>query len=112
MRIDLVTKACAWSTTGEKAYFDGDAIRWDSNDNVPPKEVLRKMVELDEITEEIYTSSVAAEQRDLDAYAVKYHTAMANQTSGEKAEYHRELAEAFGPGNVIVDAITGERTVV
>ena len=39
------------------AYYDGKAIRWDSNDEIPMADVLQTMVDLGEITHQMMVES-------------------------------------------------------
>ncbi len=90
------------------AYTSADEghkiLRWTSNDNVVPADIMEK-IDWPHIAE-----MDAARDADLAAFMVSYREARANRTPEQRAEELFEMRAAFGPGETVVNVLTGERT--
>jgi hypothetical protein len=85
------------------AYRDADGIiRWKTNNVVP----FADMLEANGITGDELARHVAAREKDNDAFFAEYRR---RQPAKPSAEAMYEMRAAFGPGQVIVDVITGRR---
>jgi hypothetical protein len=88
-----------WTDT---TYVDG-VVRWASNDQVPPQEILDLWAHLGFTFN--MAKSQAARDADMEAFLAEYR---ANYT-GPTDEERFEARAAHGPGVVLVNAITGQR---
>lgn len=94
----------------EEGAFSIDAagvLRWNSNDQVPPQDCLEAFVELGE---DICLDS-CRKQREIDnaAFIREYMKAQSERTEDQIREQRAEARAAFGPGEQVVNVLTGER---
>lgn len=96
----------------EKAYRDSAGIyRWSSNDQCPfYSDMTRHWVEAGLITQDDADRTDAARTAEGFAIMQRYAEQMAGRSPEAKAEDHAEMLAAFGPGETVVNVITGERT--
>ena len=88
------------------SYVDAYGItRWRSNDQVPPQEVLEDF----RFTTDQLKTHKAFRDIDTEAFLIEYRRAQANRTPEQIAEQQFEARAAFGPGEEIVNVVTGER---
>jgi len=87
---------------GATVTSDG-VYRWISNGAVIPLDVL------EEAGYEITEAHRAARDRDVDEAIAAYRKARASMTDEERAEELAEMRAAFGPGETVVDVLSGER---
>lgn len=80
-------------------------IRWLSNGQVPFDDLLEK-VGIDLTTRE---DCRIARDADTAIFLQKYREAQANRTPEEIAEQQAHATAAFGPGETIVNVVTGEK---
>ena len=100
-------------TWWNKAYLDNDCIvRWKSNDRVPFADMLADFVEARLITQRVADDSEMIRQDEVTKFIGEYKKAQALKTPEQKAEEMFEMRAAFGPGETIVNVITGEKTVL
>lgn len=86
-------------------YVENDVIRWESSDNVPPKDILEAFVEAGLLTQEVMDNSLAVNKVEQAAFLEQY---IANrQKYGYSDEEKFEMQAAFG-GEEVVDIFTGE----
>lgn len=79
-------------------------LRWDSNDAVVPGDII-------EATDWPYAAEMnAAREEQQDAFITQYIENRANRTPEQIAEENFEMRAAFGPGETVVNVLTGERT--
>ena len=87
------------------AHTDGDlVVRWDSNDRVPPQDILDLWQHLGFIFD--MAASQAAHEADTKAFLTEYR---ANQPAQPSDEERAEARAAFGPGTEVVDFFTGRK---
>lgn len=93
------------------AQFDTDAsvsadgvVRWNSNGSVPPQDILDFWAHLQKPFD--LARSAAVRSEELDKFLAEYR---ANARPPSDEELH-EMRAAFGPGEVVVNVITGQRT--
>jgi hypothetical protein len=89
-----------------KAHLDGNAYRWLSNHHCVPHDCLQLAVILGVADEAYLESSRVAERAETQAFLAAYRANQGPMSAEERAE----ARAAFGPGEVIVDVITGRRT--
>lgn len=82
-------------------------VRWASNNSVPPADLRGLWARLGLISAEQAQASEETYQRELTAFLADY-TAKRAQV-GYSEEERAEMRAAFGPGETVVDVITGER---
>lgn len=90
----------------EQAYIDSsNVIRWNSNDTVPPKDILADLCVAGLITSEVLYDSIATKNKEDSAFLEQY---VANRRKyGYSDEEKFEMRAAFG-GEEVVDIFTGE----
>ena len=98
MKRDLAEKATQTET---------GVYHWKSNGSVPPDECLW----MADVSDELRKINETARDIELAKFAAQYRERMANLTPEEEAERAFELRAAFGPGEVVVNVITGKRTI-
>ena len=91
-----------------RTYFDKDGIvRWKSNDNVPPQEILWDFVCIKAIDVETRNRSMEVNNRETSAFLADYREKMRGHVPS--AEERFEMRAAFGGGAELVNIVTGER---
>lgn len=80
-------------------------VRWDSNNNVPPADMVAAIATFEDIDVE---ACAAARDVDNARFIEQYITMQANRTEEQIAEENYERRAAFGPGEKLVNVITGE----
>jgi hypothetical protein len=87
------------------AYMDNNVIRWNSNDTVPPKDILQSFVEAGLISMAVLNNSLDFKKVEDDAFLEQY---IANRRKyGYSDEERFEMQAAFG-GETVIDVFTGE----
>jgi hypothetical protein len=95
---------------GVESYIDGNgAVRWKSNDNVPPAEIVNVWVEAGLLIEADRERADIERARDTERHLAAYRKAQAERTPEQIAEQRMEARAAMGPGVAMVNIITGER---
>ena len=94
----------------ENIYIDetgeyGQVVRWNSNDTVPPLEILTELFVAGYITREIHFDSLAVRKIE-DAKFLEQYIAR-RQKYGYSDEEKAEMANAFA-GETVIDVFTGE----
>jgi hypothetical protein len=89
-------------------HFDGNVVRWNTNDAIPFSDVLDVLLNAGYITR--YERDRSIEQRKVEDRAVieDYKRRRAAITPEQAAEEAFERRAAFGPGETVVDLITGQ----
>ncbi len=91
-----------------KRNHDGIFV-WQANGQVPPTDVVTHWQKAELITpEEARAANELREQQLVEAIE-QYKHAMQNRTPEEASEQAAEARAAFGPGQEVVDILTGER---
>lgn len=90
----------------EDAYIDSNnVIRWNSNDTVPPKDILAELCVAGYITSETLYDSIATKNKEDAAFLDQY---IANRRKfGYSDEERFEMQAAFA-GETVIDIFTGE----
>ena len=83
-------------------------VRWNSNGQVPPADVLAVWAEQGFTFDR--AASTAAREADTAKFVAEYRRREARRVVS--AEERAEMRAAFGPGTVVVNVITGRRTRV
>jgi hypothetical protein len=87
-----------------ESHWDGKVLLWDSNDRPVPMHVFK-----DAYAEPLYPAiQAAAEAKSLDEFLTLWRSTQ--DTAEDQAEREFELRAAFGPGQVIINVITGRKT--
>lgn len=90
-----------------KGTWYGDVFRWDSNGAVPFEDVLEKVCD----TPEQMAACVRAREEDVARHVEEYRRGRALLAEDQEwlHEHIADLRSAYGPGEVVVDVITGVR---
>jgi hypothetical protein len=89
-------------------WFDGDVIRWISNNSVPPKDVVEQFFENGLITAEQKEYADNTRAIELTEFLKKYKEAQANRSEEQKAMERAEVRAAFGKDVTVQNIFTGE----
>lgn len=92
------------STAYTSSNEDHQILRWVSNNNVVPNDIM------DAVDWPHKAEMTAARSAEQDIAILNYIKAQANRSPEQLAEEDFERRAAFGPGVEVVDVITGERT--
>lgn len=97
------------------AQFETDAgvspegvVRWKSNNNVPPSDVLEFWKHLGKSFN--YELSVQVSEEEDRTFLQEYRKRKENHQYSEEERF--EMRNAFGAGATVVDVITGKRTIL
>ena len=95
-----------WQRVNQETFEATGIVRWTSNDSVPHSDMLGDFLFIGRITKPQYEASEAARKVDDDKFFAEYRK---NQRplSGEELF---EMRAAFGPGETVVDVISGRKT--
>tara|TARA_R110002073_G_scaffold135159_6_gene283197 strand:+ start:973 stop:1257 length:285 start_codon:yes stop_codon:yes gene_type:complete len=91
----------------EKYIDAAGIIRWVSNDQVPPADIIAEMG----FCRATVANLNAARTEDLRVFLLARSEARANISKEQLAEERFEQRAAFGPGVKLVDIFTGEETI-
>lgn len=81
----------------------GPVVRWNSNDRIPPKDVLKEFLSLGLIDGVVLDNSILASSKELSKFLESYRS----NYRGPSQEEILEARAEFGPGARIVNVITG-----
>ena len=87
-----------------------NVLKWISNDRCIPHDImldLKRYGMVDAITVE---TTRIVEREETDRFIEEYKKNRANRSAEEIAEERYEMRAAFGPGETVVNVLTGERT--
>ena len=88
----------------EKAYQDENGVwRWQSNDRVPPEDVLEKW----NLSDDIMQKCLETKDQETHEFLAKYREQMKNHVPSDEEIF--EMRAAFGPGATVVNVITGKK---
>jgi len=85
-------------------------IRWNSNNSVPPRDILELAYLDGKISEQTLTISLATKSEEDDAF-LKGYIAM-RQNNGYSLEELFEIGASFDKGDIVVDVFTGQKIIV
>lgn len=88
-----------------EAYVGNGVVRWRSNNQVPPAEVLNYFVQAGK--EFDLEKSTQAREKEYEEFIKQYKKNMVAYTPSE--EDLAEMRSAFGSGETVVNVITGQR---
>tara|TARA_B100001093_G_scaffold517701_1_gene600073 strand:- start:4165 stop:4479 length:315 start_codon:yes stop_codon:yes gene_type:complete len=91
-----------------KTYFDGDVIRWISNNRVPPKDIVEQFFENGFITAEQKEYADNTRDIELTEFLKEYKKAQANRTPEQIEAERKAVRAAFYSWENPVNIITGE----
>lgn len=91
---------------------DGDVLVWTSNGQHPMSDMVAVWLRLGLITERQAEATSTAREAATEVFFASYRAAQARRTPAELAEERAEMLAAFGPGETVVDVITGRRVVL
>ena len=106
LNADRVTKRI--SRHDMHAVVTDGIVRWDSNGQVPPKDVVGEMLAGQAISTNECLASGRARDIETNIALDAYRTRMANHVPDAEELY--EMRAAFGEGAEVVNVITGQRT--
>lgn len=89
------------------ATITDGVIRWNSNNNVPPDDIIEFAVFLGLPVDP--AKCKVANDEDTKVFLAAYRQRMAQRTPEQIAEQRAEARAAMGPGVEMVDIISGER---
>lgn len=94
----------------DQAYLDtrSNVMRWKSNDQCPMRDMLDAWQDAELIGYTVASNTIQVREIE-SAAAIRAYAAHRAQ-HGYNAEELAEMRAAFGPGHVVVDALTGIRT--
>lgn len=112
-----VHKACASGFRFDVAAFDRShlvdgALVWQSNGQHPFDDMLATWVALGFTTETIRQATAVARAQAVRRFLADYRAAQAARTPEQIAEERAEMRAAFGPGETVVNVLTGARTTL
>lgn len=87
-------------------YIVDGVVRWSSNDQVPPRDLLSDWFEAGCISKGTLRASMEARDADLTAFVAEYKRCQPSRPSDEEMY---ELRANFEPGTEVVDVISGRR---
>lgn len=90
-----------------EATITNGVIRWNSNGQVPPDDLVALAVEIGLPVDAAATK--AAGDADFKAFMADYRKARRNRTAEVIAEERAEARAAHGPGVKLVNIVTGEK---
>lgn len=85
-----------------RTYKVGTVLHWSSNDAVVPPHVF------DDAGVDVPPGQREAREREVERSIRAYREARRNRTAEQRAEEAFEMRAAFGPGETVVDLLTGE----
>lgn len=97
----------SWQQPAEYTVDANGIMRWTSNNQVPFDDVLARAK--GEGAPVDLVASKAAREADAAAFLREYTKRQSRRTPAEIAEHRAELRAAFGPGETVIDIVTGER---
>lgn len=87
------------------AYVKDGVVRWKSNNNIPPKDILEFWQYLGK--EFDYNKTLAVDEEETTVFFENYRKQQANRQYTEEELF--EMRAAFGPGETVVNVITGKQ---
>lgn len=105
-----VTKTDRWGRThSTEVYFDGSVYRWASNGRIPPTTKDELEYGFDKLPGYDVATQTDVRDRETAAFFAQYREAQ-RKAGPPSGEHLAEMRNAFGPGAVVVDVISGRRT--
>jgi hypothetical protein len=92
--------------------IEDGVLLWNSNDRSPMDDLTSLWLELDLIDIAVFRATAKAREAQNNAFFAEYRKAQTNRTPEQIAEERFEMRAAFGPGETVVNVITGERTTL
>ena len=92
--------------------IEDGVLLWNSNDRSPMNDLTSLWLELGLIDLAVFRATEKARDVQNTAAIAEWKIARANRTPEEIAEEHFEMRAAFGPGETVVNILTGEETVL
>ena len=108
IRKDRELKEAAETFTKNNHRIEDGVLLWNSNDRSPMNDLPSLWLEIGLITDEVFEATEKARDVQNTAAIAEYCKARSNRTPEQIAEEQFELRAAFGPGETVVDVLTGE----
>lgn len=93
----------------EFTIHDDGTVTWDSNDRLVPTDIVRVWDRRGRPVDSAAQEEARAE--DIREFRERAREAARNRSAEAEAEMRHEMRAAFGPGEEVVNVITGERFV-
>ena len=97
----------------ERSYSmagSSDVLKWVSNDRCIPHDIMLNMKRYGLVTERQCMMTRYVEQEQINAFLDEWKENRKNRSAEQVAEEQFEMRAAFGPGETVVNVVTGERT--
>lgn len=89
-----------------------NVLRWVSNDRCIPNDIMLDLLRYGMVNAVTVATTRIVEREETDRFIEEYKMNRANRSAEEVAEEHAEMRAAFGPGETVVNILTGERTEI
>ena len=89
-----------------------NVLRWNSNDRCIPHDIMQELLRYGMVNKITVETTRIVEQEEIDAFLNEWIENRKNRSEEEVAEEHAEMRAAFGPGETVVNILTGERTEI
>lgn len=86
-------------------------VRWNSNNRIPPDDILLAMMQDGILTETEFHANVKLSHAETQVFINEYIKSRENMTADERAEERFELRAAFGPGVKVTNIFTGKTVI-
>jgi hypothetical protein len=97
---------------GEFTLDAHGAYRWKRSDNVIPCDIVQQWAQAGLVTPRQRAAHEIAYRADMQAFMGRYAAAQAARTPEQLAEERAEMLAAFGPGETVVNVLTGRKTTL
>ena len=91
---------------------ENNVVLWKSNNRSPMDDMMTDWLELNLVSQVVFDATEVARNEQNNAFFAEYRQARASRTPEQIAEEQFEMRAAFGPGQTVVNVITGERTIL
>ena len=101
-----------WNENGHYEGWNADdlVVFWKSNKRAVPNDLMLKWLELGFVSKEQVLATEKKATKQFQEFMVEYHKARAERTPEQIAEEEFEMRAAFGPGETVVNVLTGEKS--
>ena len=87
---------------------ENNVARWKKTGKGVPADIVAQWVEMEFVTPAVADATAQFRDSEWNRIAAEYAEAKKNRTPEQIAEEHAEMRAAFGPGEEVVDLVTGE----
>ena len=89
-----------------------NVLKWVSNDRCIPNDIMLDLLRYGMVNAVTVATTRIVEREETDRFIEEYKKNRANRSAEEVAEERYEMRAAFGPGETVVNILTGERTEI